>query len=43
MTTRKKTTTTDVDPKDVTGAQADVAAENGAGEQVEFPLSLIHI
>lgn len=33
MTTRnKKTTTADVDPKDVTGAQADVAAETNTDD-----------
>lgn len=43
MTTRKKTTAPDVDPKDVTGAQADVAAENGAGEPVEFPTFTVEV
>lgn len=43
MTTRKKTTTTDVDPKDVTGAQADVAAETKGDDPVEFPTFTIEV
>lgn len=44
MTTRnKKSTTTDVDPKDVTGAQADVAAETKGDEPVEFPTFTIEV
>lgn len=43
MTTRNKKSTTDVDPKDASGAQADVAAENGAVEPVEFPTFTIEV
>lgn len=43
MTTRKKTTTADVDPKDVTGAQADVAGETATEDPVEYPTFTVEV
>lgn len=44
MTTRKKTTAPDVDPKDATGAQADVAGETTTDDApVEYPTFTIEV